>query len=231
MPKGIIWKPARDGDFDKLLNGISENKQATFNGFRCLAHIRNPFLCPLELLPDLEREFGVTQNTAIPENTRRAFLAPIIYKQPGLATIMKLQRALDISGFGYGGYGLIVTPNSPPVSPPTIRSVFTMTAHDYPSIYCAGNREIAYCGYAVGYYLKSGDYYYESTEHLEFSTLPEAYWPLVFFVGGEVLRGEGGKITSITPVDIPASRQQELHRIILRVKPVGIWAALFVRYI
>jgi hypothetical protein len=66
-------------------------------------------------------------------------------------------------GFGYGGYGLIVIPNASPADPfPIVESFYVMTAHEFPSIFCAGNTDVAYCGFGGfggGYYLVSGDYF------------------------------------------------------------------------
>ncbi|MFP3041903.1 hypothetical protein LQZ19_08780 [Treponema primitia] len=57
------------------------------------------------------------------------------------------------------------------------------------------------------------------------------YWPLIFFVGGRVTRNEDGSIASVPVVAVPQNRRQELHRLILRVKPLGIWAAMLCRFV
>ena len=266
LPKGAIWKPAADGDFDNLLDGVAENQQAVFNDLGSLEHIRDPYRCPAALLPDLEREFGIMPNNALTEKERRRSLAVVRYRQKILATAQKLQWALDMAGFGSGGYGLRVTPNSPTSDPTLIvDGAYAMTAHEFPSIFCAGNTTVAYCGYGGGYYLVAGDYYasrpiypqagevcarafdgsdpqsgreccgyYEKEEvsniEAEHRTPPEPYWPLVFFVGRAVTRNPDGRIVGVATVDIPAIRRQELHRLILRIKPMGVWAAMMVRY-
>ena len=238
LPKGAIWKPAQDGDFDRFLNGIADNFQVVLDDLSTLAHIRNPFRCTRGLLPDLERELGVTPNEFRTENDRRAFLAPIRFKRPELSTPLKLQRALDKAGFGFHGYGLTVTRNSSPAVDPSgvIDNTFVMIAHDFPSIYCAGNTDVAYCGFSGGgYYLVSGDRYDGVTDFIDvdatFNTPPEQYWSLIFFVGGTVRRNPDGKIIGIAAVNIPRERRQELHRLILRVKPMGIWAAMAVNFV
>jgi hypothetical protein len=58
-----------------------------------------------------------------------------------------------------------------------------------------------------------------------------AYWPLIFFVGGDVYRNGDGSIRSVAVVSVPAIRKQELHRLILRIKPLGIWAAMMCRFV
>ncbi|MDR0496530.1 MAG: YmfQ family protein, partial [Treponema sp.] len=130
MPKGTIWRPCCNGDFDKLFDGVSENKQVIFNDLSCLAYIRDPYRCPIELLPDLERELGISSNIALAEIERRASVAVVRYKRRSLATAQKLQRALETGRFGYGGHGLIVTPNSPPMDPSIITGGYFLKSGD-----------------------------------------------------------------------------------------------------
>ena len=227
MPKGAIWRPVKGGDFDRLLDGVAKNKQVVLGDLENLAHVRNPLRCPIGILQDLEREYGVTTNVALTEKERRMSLAVIRYKRIVLATTDKLQFALNKAGFGLGGYGLTVTRNSSPVQDPERIGVgYILTAHGFPSVYCAGNTDVAYCGYfAERYYLSSGDSCDE-----DLVTPPKAYWSSVFFVGGQVSRANDGQIINISPVNIPSARKQELHRLILRIKPLGIWVGMIVRY-
>jgi hypothetical protein len=264
LPDGAIWNPVYGGDFDRLLDGAAQNKQDTLDDLAGLAYIRNPYRCPIELLSDLEREYGISPDNALTEKERRLSLAAVRYKRRSLGTAQKLQRALDMAGFGYGGYWLIVTPNASPATDPStmVDASYVMT---FPSIFCAGNTDVAYAGFGGGYYLVSGDYFttrplypqagqicarafdgsdersglecaghYNETvttdETLAYKTPPPEYWGLIFFVGGSVARNPDGRIASVANVDVPAGRRQELHRLILRVKPLGVWAAMIVRY-
>jgi hypothetical protein len=59
---------------------------------------------------------------------------------------------------------------------------------------------------------------------------PKPYWSLIFFVGGDVTRNDDGSIANVAVVSVPAARRQELHRLILRIAPMGIWAAMMVKY-
>ena len=225
LPDGAVWRPAHGGDLDRLLDGVAEGKEGVLVDLSALAHIRDPYKCPAGMLGDLERELGISSNHALTETQRRKYLVPIRYKRQTLSTAQKLQYALDKAGFGYGGYGLKVTPNSPPADPELTGWYYTMQAHDWPSIYCAGSPLVGFAGqYNVRYYLASG-----GEEELE--TPPESWWPLLFFVGGTPVRTYEGRIRRVTIVDVPKDRRQELHRIILRIKPMGIWAALLVRYV
>jgi hypothetical protein len=244
---------------------MADNSEAVRAALEKLKDVRNPYLCPLELLSDLEREFGIAGNEGLTEKDRREALAAIRYKTALLATVAKLQFYLDKSGFGRGGYGLIVTNNeSPAVNPiPVVESVFALTAHDFPSVYAAGT-STAYAGYGGGYYLinqdwkmlrplypqvgnicarafdgsdeKSGlecaGYYevYHDVAQKYTATGDSRFWPFVFFVGGEAGRNPDGSIAFVPAVTVPSVRRQELHKLVLRIKPLGTWAAMMVNY-
>jgi hypothetical protein len=88
-----------------------------------------------------------------------------------------------------------------------------MYAQDYPSTSSAG---------------------YHDTEQIvinEYSAGTDPrWWPFVFFIGGAVTRNPDGSIAAIARVTLPFNRLQELHRMILRIKPLHAWAAMCVRY-
>jgi hypothetical protein len=265
MPSGPIVSPASGESLDNLLAGIAAAKQVTLEFLESLTYIRDPWRCPFELLPDLEREFGISPNAALPERDRRAAVAVVRYKRRSLATIRKLQAVLDKAGFGAGGYGLVVTPNSsPPADPQGIIGAFQLTAHEVGdgSGACAGNGG-AYAAQRSGYLLVNGDSYQSRPIYPQAGTFcarafdgsdtespktragyytsyslfsdtyaspPEGYWPLIFFVGGTAYRNPDGSISGISTAWVPFERRQELHRLILRIKPEGMWAGMCVQY-
>jgi hypothetical protein len=420
LPEGPIITPAPGGYLDELLNGVADNHQTTLDDLADLAYIRNPWKCPEALLPDLEREFGISPNTALTVAERRSALAIKRYRKKNLSTIGRLQKALDRSGFGAGGYGLVVTPNSPanipnipddpagaalcnnllwtgwtpcnctlaitsgilrqtvtttdpyitlsglsipgsiytkvyvrfrqtagalgshlgiratdntiyknalytpaglgvwqtlaidmsspdigawlgatitnlrldlpdnapdtscvmeisniyvgtgaylpwhaPADPSAIvDDAYQLTAHAIGEGMYAGNAS-AYAAKRGGYYLVNGDQYvlepsYPQAGHIcarafdgsdslsgqqcagrytsysqysnEYASPPSVYWSLIFFVGGAVARNTNGSVAAVSTIWIPAHRRQELHRLILRYKPLGIWAAMIVQY-
>lgn len=266
FPKGSLWRPAPDEDLDSLLDGLADGDQKVFDDLGFLANIRSPSRCIIELIPDLEHEFGITTNTALSITDRRNNLALIRYKRKKLATPEKLQKALDKAGFGTGGYGLQVTANASPATDPSaiVDKAYQLVAHAVSdgTNSVAGN-SLSYAGIRGGYYLVNGDnymlsplypqsglicarafdgsdaksgiqcagYYSSYTEYAnEHVSPPSGYWPLIFFVGGQVSRNGDGSIASISHVAIPAARRQELHRLILRIKPLGIWAAMIIQY-
>jgi len=263
---GAALKPIPDGNMDRLHDGMSDNMQDLFNDLTNLAYIRNPWDCPIVLLPDLEREFGISPNPALTESERRGNLSVICYKhRHSLATAAKLQRALDLAGFGLGGYGLIVSTNSNPATDPSaiVDKSYQLTAHEIgDGDLCAGH-SLAFAAQRSGYYLVNGDFYssspiypqaglvcarafdgsdsespksragyYESYVYYvnEFVSPPSGYWPMLFFIGGEVSFNLDGTIAAVSAVWIPSHRRQELHRLVLRMKPLGTWASMIVQY-
>jgi hypothetical protein len=88
-----------------------------------------------------------------------------------------------------------------------------MTALAFPSKSCAGY----YNGYA-GY------------ENEYTAPIPKPFWTFVFFVGGTATRNEDGSLASVGTVSVPVNRRQELHRLILRAKPLWSWAGMLAVY-
>ena len=81
LPPGAIWTPKEDEDFDKLLEGMADNAEAIRAFLLQLADIRRPSAAPIELLSDLETEFGITTNTNLTEAQRREQLASIKFSK------------------------------------------------------------------------------------------------------------------------------------------------------
>jgi hypothetical protein len=260
MPSGPAWEPAADGKFDRLLDGFADNAQAVLDSLESLAYIRNPRRVPAELLPDLEREYGIDSDDTIPDSDRREGLGVVVYRPRAPSLVRELQSALDKAGFGAGGCGLVVTPNGTPAGNPgpIVGQNVAFSAHEYPSIYNAGNI-YAYAGEMAGYFLVNGDrfnsrpvypgagtgmvardfpsescagYYegYTGYENEYTAPIPPAYWPFVFFIGGPVTRNPDGSIAGVATVPVPIGRRQELHRLILRLKPLHAWAGMLTVY-
>jgi hypothetical protein len=260
LPSGPAWEPAPGGKYDRLLDGFADNAQAVLDDLESLAYIRNPRRVPKELLADLEREYGVNPDDSIPDGDRRAGLGTVVYRRRASSLVRELQSVLDKAGFGLDGYGLKVTPNSAPAIDPNhiVAEHITLTAHEFPSVYAA-DTFIAYAGERGGYYLVNGDrfnsrpiypgagtgmaardfpsrscagYYegYAGYENEYTADIPPAYWPFVFFIGGAVTRNENGSVASVATVTVPVGRRQELHRLILRVKPLHSWVGLLAAY-
>ena len=240
-PDGAAWNPAYDGDFDRLLNGIAKNYQEAVEKIEKLAYIRDPEKAPLELMGDLEREFGIASDNNKIDKIRRKTLAAIRYKNNQIATDDKLQRALDLAGFGSGGDGVKVVRNESPAIDPgdyigyQNKNYYLANSDNYSvklqvaqaGQICARNPNGS--DWRSG--IESAGYYNENDEqYIRHPTPPQEYWPLVFFVCGGAERGEGGMIVSLSQAIVPKSRRQELNRIVLSIKPVAIWAAMLITY-
>lgn len=262
LPPGSLFAPAPGGDLDRILDGIGDNWERARILLENLAHVRNPRRTTF--LEDLEREYGISPNPSLTENTRRENLALAKSRSRRGALVARLQDSLDRAGFGLTGYGLRVTPNASPAADPLaiVENQYQLVAREFPSPAAAGNAA-AYAAVRHGYYLVNGDQYQsqptypmagqvcarafdgsdtrsglESAGHYEAYTLyaneyttPAAeYWPYVVFFGGTVSRNADGSVAAIATVEIPFARRQELHKLILRYKPLGIWAAMCVQY-
>jgi hypothetical protein len=110
LPNGPIWNPKPSGDFDKLLDGMGENAQALYEFLATLKVIRDPY--QTNMLPDLEREYGIVTNTDKSDTDRRNAVAQKRYAVKGHGSLSDLQEALDNAGFN-----LIVHENNPPIDP------------------------------------------------------------------------------------------------------------------
>lgn len=55
-------------------------------------------------------------------------------------------------------------------------------------------------------------------------------WTLTFFVGGDATRNIAGELTAIDIGQVPTERQNELKRLILKIKPLHTWCGLIVGF-
>ena len=230
MPKGALWSPSIGGNFARLLDGISKNKQTVLDDLACLSHLREPARIPIEMLPILERELGVAAIDMDIE-LRRAILRGIRYKNKSIPTCNKLQHALNVAGFGEGGYGVVVVENENPAINPgdyinPVNNEVSLKKSQAGSI-CARNPD----GSDWKAWQECAGYNSESNEtYNKYSDPPCEYWPMVFFICAGVTRNEDGNIISISPARVTAVLRQRLNRIVLRIKPEGIWAAMIVDF-
>ena len=122
LPDGALWTPAEDEDFDKFLDGVSENWETARQFLYDIGYTRNPFRTPL--LEELEREFGILANFDLTEDLRRQQLAALKYDQTeNYASAQNLQDFLNNAGFD-----VVVNDHCPQRDVPTHR----MPPHSYP---------------------------------------------------------------------------------------------------
>jgi hypothetical protein len=138
-----------------------------------------------------------------------------------------LQNALQAAGFT----DIVVIPNDPAVDPSLIDGELLVNGPIYSAqnpaylMQCGG--DFAYCGNGkavLGYFVNIGRILFEYS-------IPalSPYWRFFFFVGGAA---SGWPDTpAIAPYTIPASREEELKRLILKFKPVRSWCVLNAGYV
>jgi hypothetical protein len=115
LPQGDAWHPAPGGNLDKLLNGIADNLGIVQTALGLLDNVRDPWTTPY--LDELERDFGITKNTMLTTAQRQANLAARKFQRNQPGTALALQTALNLMGFGVGGYGLQVYTNEGSADP------------------------------------------------------------------------------------------------------------------
>jgi hypothetical protein len=164
LPKGALWVPKIDGDFDKLLDGIGANFEILYEFLRDLAKLRDPYNTPW--LEDLEKEYGVVTTFTIAEAQRREQLASLVYNKTGTGSIDDLQDALDTAGFD-----LSVLPNDPAVDPRTVLASDFQTmaggSNAYAGYFPVGSGITAVAGFSGGYELVvNGDQFEQSVKYI-----------------------------------------------------------------
>lgn len=250
LPPGAAWSVEQDGDFDKFLDGISENSEVVREFLASLAFIRDCQNTPI--LSDLEKEYGLQPNGRLSLQERIDRLCAAKTSRSGFgADYMqdKLQQA---------GFDVQVHINNPPVDPDLfLFEAFNAYFGFETSVF--GN-ENAIFGGVGGELIVNGDFYIETIvqsvqfnnefgvfgneraifgfeggverELVEYSVPSDpGYWGLFFFVGGDATRDGSGALTNIEAAQIATSRRDEIRRLIIQYKPSHSWAGLIVNFI
>jgi len=211
-------------DLAKLFEGMAVDYQAIYDRLMLLAHTRDPRLVDVDLLPDLEREFGIVPDTSLGDTVRRQMLAHVIYQRPTTASWEHLQNALIDAGFS----NLLVTQNNPIVDPSVVGGDFLVNGTIYtsqsPAYYACMGSGIAYIGHSrafMGYYLSDN----KVAKTYTIPTGP-SYWPwtYVFWVGGAASGWPSTPAVALANVD--AQRETQLKNLILKYKPAFTWCML-----
>jgi hypothetical protein len=226
MPPGALWVPETDAGLDQLLDGISENSEETRIFLASLAFLRNASLTPI--LSDMEKEYGLLQNTSLTEQERRNRLRAAMTDRFGFgADYMesKLQAA---------GFDVQVHINNPVVDPDQfLFEAFKCPAAKTTSV--AGNTN-AVAGGLGGELVVNGDLYDANSPPRELIdyTIPAdpGYWGLFFFIGGDATRDVvTDELLTIDPALLSISRREEIRGLIVKYKPLHSWAGLIVNYV
>jgi hypothetical protein len=220
LPSGSIWNIEDGGDFDSFVLGCEDSLNDTMLDLESLADTRNPL--KTTLLEDLEKEFGLQANASLSDTERRNRLLGEKTDNNSTATHEWLQDALRKRGFS----GIFVYSNDPGLADPSIFG---------------------------GELIVNGDPISEDPEIYQIPS-EESYWGLFFFIGGAAtykpvdllidevgtflvdesgvfLGSSAGELTSILPIEVDASRREELRTEILKYKPIFSWCVLVASYI
>lgn len=249
--KGPAHEPVEDGNYAHWRDAQADNYETIRVDVKTLKFVRDPENTPL--LDDLEREFGVNEDTNLTEAERRTLLKPERYKKATNASDDDLQTRLDNGGFNLTVYNN--SPDGPAIDPAILLDQnFQMQAGDQTNDF-AGQDE-AYAGRLGGDLLVNSTIllqapaffgaddvwagndnavagYFEkmfSTE-VDYPTPTDPNsWPFVFFVGGDATFNPDGSIATIEQGFVPSTQQKKLETMILKFKPLFTWAGMIVTY-
>jgi hypothetical protein len=253
LPPGAIWNISQGEDLDLLLDGFSDILESQRTDINDLAFIRSPEFT--SFLDDLERDYGLSPTDLLTEAERRIRLLAAKTDKNSDGSSDYLQQKLRDAGFS----GIFVHINNPPVDPDTFifeafkalcgfgtslcghedaimaaiggelvvnGEVFNFT-RDY---FAQFNQTTSLCGHedAImgGYNVKK-----EVVEDIFEVPADSGYWGMFFFVGGAATRDVGGELLTIDVIEIPVARREELRRLIIKYKPLGMWCGLIASFV
>lgn len=247
-PNGSAWNPS--GSLDKFLDGLSDSIGTVIKDSSALKDIRRPR--ETSALDELEIDFGIVPDGSLTEDVRRERLFAKVNGSESSGAIDAIEREIATSGFS----GISVYDNSPAVDPRLFSEVYEMVAgggnayagdadayaarYDYDVIVngrieaaaeiyeMVAGGENAYAGDADAY---AGVIGITNIEYNYVPPIDSRNWPFMFFVGGSAVVDGSGRILSISPVDVPANRKEEIESLVLRLKPIHAWAILVINYV
>lgn len=227
FPKGSAWGFDPNGDLYKLISGIGESFNEVKLLLDKLVAIRDPD--DTIVLSELTEEIGIVIARGVSDDETRAILHPYVYQKNTTGATDLVQNRLRDSGFD-----VYVYDNEPPVDPSAfVNAVPTATCGD-PDIVFGG--DTAFFGKANdNKLLVNSNLIYHSTDPLDPNRrvtyeVPSdpLYYPLIFFVGGEVTRNIEGEIIEIMPAFIRGDRRSEFEQLVLKYKPLHSWAGMII---
>jgi hypothetical protein len=222
LPGGSLWSPQDDGDLDRLLDGIAANADSIREYLLTLSRLRNPMLTTI--LDDLEREFGVIPDSALDETVRRTRLHAIKTGASSNGGASFLQDHLQAAGFN-----MQVHVNNPPVNPESLLNYGSaaITGNDTALF---GRDDAVFGGVSQIDMLVNGKIY-NNQIRIAYAVPPEAYWHLIFFVGGDATRNGSGELATVAVASVDIKRKNELESLIISCKPLFSWCGPIIRYV
>lgn len=220
LPDGGIWFPKTNGGLDLFLSGMSKNHAVVRLFLSQLADLRSAERT--QILDDLEREYGIENNTDLTEAVRRERLLAIQTEGKGTGSSDDLEGKLQAAGFD-----VQVHINNPPVDPALFLFASNLVVCGDPESVC-GNPE-AVCGSKLDDLIINGNIFITQTDLIPSDP---GYWPMINFVGGDATRnGTTGALETIDRVQIPLNRFDEIRRLIVKYKPMYSWIGLIAEFV
>ena len=256
LPPGPLWVPENDEGLDQLIEGIAESSEDIAEFLNNLATLRNPALTTI--LSDLEKEYGIATDLSLSETIRRMRLATKKTKSNGNGSKDDLQAALDGSGFTQLTVYENSPAVDPAIFLDQVFQMVADGDNAFAGfIPVGGPPSTAFAGRIGGELIVNGDVFTQAPAFLsqagdafagglhsfagqfdeliitkieyDIPTDPDD-WPLVFFVGGAATFAGDGSLLTIDNAQVDASRESELKRTILSIKPIHSWCGLIVTF-
>jgi len=218
QPNGLMGVIDPGSDEDQMYEGLSEDLGIVRDFFVALSFLRNPHGTPI--LEDLEYEYGIPTDKALTLEERKAQLASLVYAKKSNGDLDGLKSALAKAGFDVyvedgGVYSSV--PDAEVIAngdafdqhvglSNTCTDSLVITSH---SVTCSGPPDAPTCGAFEDV----------KTEKM-YDPMPAQYATYNI-----------AKNSSLEKLDIPASLRVSFRRIVLRYKPLGTWALLYVNWI
>lgn len=167
------------------------------------------------------------------EDTRRQTIS-MRFKNKGGQSALYIQNMLRGNGFD-----VFVHENNPPVNPADVvdkEYSWILTNGFIPietdersvAISCGGDWRLGENKLFCGYFEK---YLTINTEADIVKDIEEEDIPFCFFIGGDIIKDDEGKIRRIETAKVPESRMEYFKQLILSIKPAHSWAIMAVRNI
>ena len=253
LPTGSAWRIQPGSQFDQYLNAQAANWDQPLTLFQSLATVRDPVRTPV--LDDAEIEWGVTKNALLTVAQRQAVLTNRKFTK-GSSTAQALQTALNLTGFGVGGYGVLAFNNNGGANPQNFVQGSSNITLGGPGQYLGntaamlgynsgggtlivngtiGTTTANYWGlgnFQLGQTVGELGYFQNQSFNQLTYQIPEnsGYWPSFIFLAAAATPYPG-TITTLTYANVPQSRQNELIELVCRYKPLWIWIVAYINWI
>lgn len=220
-PTGRAWYMPEDGDFEKLHKALSITEAQAYDDAVSILDSLLPdtFRFTYEDATDWERRLGITTGEATSLEDRKSAIKQKMQapgRNPAKSNYLFLQQQLRLAGFN-----VYVHENLVPAYPDTFTSVAPNSLYGNANLQKVQHGQFQHGQVGHGYFYnnKVANSIYQSVDN-GFNL--GGSFRCTFFIGGFNL----GSYASV-----PASREIEFRKLILRLKPVQNIALLFINYI